>query len=79
MLDFALYLLKYIPFWAVPVLILSLQFGYIFYVKEIKKVYIPCFSLAVISSFLILYYLYAGSPVRSPGYFYQFIQNVEKR
>ncbi|MCK5073944.1 MAG: hypothetical protein KAQ98_10995 [Bacteriovoracaceae bacterium] len=65
MIDFLLFFLRYIPFWAVPLLIVSAEFAYIYWLKSHVKISIVFSFLAIICLISIGYYFWAGTPERA--------------
>ena len=37
-MDVLYFILRYTPFWAVPLMLICLQYGYIYWLKSIRKV-----------------------------------------
>jgi dolichyl-phosphate-mannose--protein O-mannosyl transferase len=64
-LDTLYFLFRYIPFWAIPLLMISMQFGYIYWIKEVREASYVLYSFAAICGFFLIYYIYAGSPDNS--------------
>jgi hypothetical protein len=64
-MDIIYFLARYTPFWAVPVMMISLEFSYLFWLRKKKKqmlLFVALFSISFISS--VLYYI-AGGPEKS--------------
>lgn len=61
-MDMLHFILRYTPFWAVPLIMICGEFGYIYWLKSIKGVAKAFFTVAMISSFFLVYYIWAGGP-----------------
>ena len=65
MADLLYFILRYIPWWAVPACAISFQFANIYFAKEMRKLaWFFTFS-CVVSFFSLIWYIYAGSPRNS--------------
>ncbi|GAB4021357.1 MAG: hypothetical protein Fur0010_24370 [Bdellovibrio sp.] len=78
LLDSFLFLLRYIPFWAIPVMMISIQFGYMYWLKEVPRAAYVCVVVAAICSLFIIYYLWAGTPDNSAQYFLKFFNLIQE-
>ncbi len=63
-MDIFHFILKYTPFWAIPLMMICGEFGYIYWLKSIKPVAKMFFTIATISFFVLVYYIWAGGPDR---------------
>jgi hypothetical protein len=52
--------MRYIPFWAVPLLMICGQFAYIYWLKSIKTTAYLFVVLGGVSIFFIGFYIYVG-------------------
>lgn len=77
-MDTFYFIIKYTPFWAIPLFIISGEFAYIYWLKSIKKVSIFFILLAFISVCFIVHYYVAGGPDRSVQFFMDANEFVEK-
>jgi hypothetical protein len=59
------FLARHTPFWAVPILVLGLEFGYLFWLKKKKLSAFFCFLLATIGTLSVAFYWWAGGPEKS--------------
>lgn len=59
------FLARHTPFWAIPVLILAAEFGYMFWLRKKKKRALLCFTLAMLALFSASFYWWAGGPEKS--------------
>lgn len=63
-MDIFHFILKYTPFWAIPLMMICGEFGYVYWLKSIKDVAKTFFTIAVICFFFLVYYIWAGGPDR---------------
>ena len=77
MFDVIYFLLRFIPFWAIPVMLISMQFCYIYWLKEVRWIAFILGAVVLICLLLIIYYFYAGSPDNSAQYFQEFIRRTQ--
>ena len=73
MVDVLHFTLRYIPWWAVPALLISFQFANIYFAKEMRKLAWFFTFNCILSVAALAWYIYAGSPDRSVQLFQQFI------
>ncbi|MDD0852639.1 hypothetical protein HBN50_06000 [Halobacteriovorax sp. GB3] len=73
MQDLIYFIVKYIPFWATPIMLMALSFAYVYWIKDIRSI---AFYL-VITSFLCflinLYWLVTGGPSGSVRFIQEFV------
>ena len=62
------FLARHTPFWAIPVMVLSLEFGYVLWLKKKKKSAMMCIMLAMIGVGAVSFYYWAGGPEKSVKY-----------
>ncbi|MCP4914276.1 MAG: hypothetical protein GY909_14280 [Oligoflexia bacterium] len=74
-LDIIFFIVKYIPFWSVPSIMIGLQFGYIYWLKDVFHLAYAFYSLAGFSLLSIIYYIYAGSPEKAVSILDNMIRN----
>lgn len=67
-MDSLYFLIRYTPFWAVPVLAISLEFAYLAFKKKKKKAMLFCLGLALFSLLLNAFYFWVGGPERAAKY-----------
>ena len=60
--DAVYFIVRYIPFWAIPTLLICGQFAYIYWLKEVRWVSIVLIVCCVIALISLVYYMFAGSP-----------------
>jgi hypothetical protein len=59
------FLARHTPFWAVPMLVLGSEFGYVFWLKKKKKTATMCLSIALIGLSCNIFYIWAGGPEKT--------------
>lgn len=69
MIDALYFILRYIPWWAVPVLLISFQFANIYFTKEMHKLAWGFTFNCILSTAALAWYIYAGSPDKSVSLF----------
>ena len=74
-LDIIFFVVKYIPFWSVPTIMIGLQFGYIYWLKDVYYLAYLFYGVAAVSVLSIIYYIYAGSPERAVSILDTMIRN----
>lgn len=60
-----LFFIRHTPFWAIPLLLISAEFGYLFWIRKKKNLVFVCATLACISLVASFYYFVAGGPEKS--------------
>ena len=73
-MDIIYFILRYIPFWAVPLAFIGGEFAYVFWLKSYKQVSMMFASLFGISILFIIYYYWAPGP---DGSVQEFIKMIE--
>ena len=68
-LEGIVFLITHTPFWAVPLLIISFYYAYIFWLKSYRDASILFSILVVISIVFLLYYFIQGGPILAPKHF----------
>lgn len=56
------FLLQYAPFWGVPLFLITLEFAYIYWLKQKRGASLILLTLALIATVFVLYYYWAGGP-----------------
>lgn len=59
------FLARHTPFWAVPLIVIGAEFGYIFWLKKKKGSVLICLSISFIGAIAVAYYVWAGGPEKS--------------
>ncbi|MCO4752999.1 MAG: hypothetical protein KC478_00885 [Bacteriovoracaceae bacterium] len=73
-MDEIYFLVRYTPFWAVPLLLIGGEFTYLFWLRRKKKLLSVCLGIAVFAALALAYYYWAGGPERSVKYLMKFIR-----
>lgn len=68
MLELFFFLLRYTPFWAIPLIFISGEFGLRYFLKKKRPVYIFCLGVIFFSFLFLAFYFYAGGPEKSVRY-----------
>lgn len=68
------FLVRYTPFWAVPILLMSLEFAYLFWLRKKKRLIAFCIILNSISIIALAYYYWAGGPEESVKYLMKLVR-----
>ncbi len=63
------FIVRHIPWWAVPFIILGGEFAYFFWLKKKKKTAYFFFVFALIGFISIGFYMWAGGPNKSVKFF----------
>ncbi len=59
-MDILVFILTYIPFWATPLLMISAQYAYIYWLKSIRKISFSFIGLGVFCMGNLAFYFWAG-------------------
>jgi len=59
------FIIRHTPFWAIPIMVLAGEFGYMFWLKKKKKTATFCLMLAAISTAACAFYFWQGGPEKS--------------
>jgi len=59
-MQYILLAVRYIPFWALPLLFISGQFIYVFWLKNLRSAAYFFAALLVLCIFLLSFYIYIG-------------------
>lgn len=74
-MDAIFFLLRYTPWWAIPIILICTQFAYIYWLKDLWLYSYAFVSLAGISFLTLVFYVYAGSPDNAARFFDEFMRN----
>jgi hypothetical protein len=66
------FLVKYTPFWAIPVLMICAEFAYIFWLKAYKSVSIVLSMFAAVCIVMLIFYYWSGGPDGSVRHLLEF-------
>jgi len=61
-MDYFYFFIRHTPFWAVPLLYISLQFGYIYWVKEYRRAAFSFLLIAPVAVISLTLYYWLGGP-----------------
>ena len=64
-MDKVYFLVRYIPFWAIPIFLMSLEFFYVAWMRKKKKWMFFCAMLSLLSLWLTTFYYWVGGPERA--------------
>ena len=74
-MEEALYfIIRYIPFWAIPSIFIATPSAYIYWLKDVKKVSVGFALVSFISFLSTFFWVWAGGPDRSVQEFQLFIK-----
>lgn len=62
------FLARHTPFWAIPMVVLSGEFGYMFWLRKKKKAAMLCITFALIGASASGFYFWQGGPEKSVKY-----------
>jgi len=71
------FLIKHAPFWGIPLLVLALEFGYIFWLRKKKTNVKICMTFAFIALVFLSWYYYAGGPEKAVRKFMKWHRSLE--
>ena len=63
--DIFLFIVKYTPFWAVPLGLINANFAYLFWLKDFKGLAKICSSITLFCLTFVIVYLLLGGPNQS--------------
>jgi hypothetical protein len=69
------FLARHTPFWAIPIAILSVEFGYLFWLRKKKRAAFIYFMLFIICMSSSGFYFWAGGPENSVRIIKKFYRN----
>lgn len=67
------FLIRYIPFWAIPALIIGAECTYVFWVRKKKKPMTAFAVVALVGLLANIFYWIAGGPEKSVQYVMNFV------
>ena len=59
------FLARHTPFWAVPIMVMAGEFGYVFWLKKKKRRAYTCLIFFMLGLFAVSFYAYAGGPEKT--------------
>jgi hypothetical protein len=60
--DFFLFIVKYTPFWAVPIGIIHANFAYVYWLKDYRDIAKVCAAITLFCLTSVIIYLVLGGP-----------------
>lgn len=60
--DILFFILKYTPWWSVPIMVMSLQFAYVYWLKDYRPVSVLLIFLALFCLIMLIFYILLGGP-----------------
>jgi hypothetical protein len=73
MIDYLCFLIRYIPFWAIPTLFITAEFGYRYWLKRKSRVFFSFFLIFCSCLTLLGFYYWAGGPEKSVEVFLKYV------
>jgi hypothetical protein len=73
LLDVVYFLLRYVPFWAIPLIIIFLQLAYLYWLKGIRIFFYLLVGLSCFLFLVVIFYIYAGGPDGTVRYFNELV------
>lgn len=70
-------LIRHTPFWAVPMLVICIEFAYVFWLRKKKTNLKICLVFAFISIIALSWYYYAGGPDKAVRKFIKWQRSQE--
>ncbi|MEX0798772.1 MAG: hypothetical protein WEB87_04380 [Bacteriovoracaceae bacterium] len=64
-MDNIYFLVRFTPFWAVPLALIAAEFSYIFWIRKKKKRVFACLVLTFFALGCLVFYYWAGGPEKS--------------
>ncbi|MBY0515724.1 MAG: hypothetical protein K2P81_02365 [Bacteriovoracaceae bacterium] len=71
------FMIRHTPFWAIPILLLSGEFAYLFWLRKKKTNVKICILFMLISITALSWYYYAGGPDKSVKKFMKWQRTFE--
>lgn len=71
------FLIRHTPFWAIPLLIVAAEFGYIFWLRKKKTNVKICILFMLLSTVFLGWYYYAGGPDKAVRKFMKFHRSLD--
>jgi hypothetical protein len=74
-MDYFYFLIRHTPFWAIPLLYICLQFGYLYWSKEYRRAAFCFLALTPFIGLSLILYYWLGGPELTVLKIQQFIEN----
>jgi hypothetical protein len=75
MSELIIFFIRYIPFWAVPVIIISLPFAYVFWLKEIRLLTYFFIMTSFVALLFIAFWVWQGGPDKAVEFYFNAVRN----
>ncbi len=75
MADILIFIFKYTPFWSVPSMIIGMNFGYLYWLKSLKRASVLMFTIAAFSFILTIIYFWTGGSTNAGPTMIRFLDN----
>lgn len=72
------FMARHIPFWAIPLVLISGEFAYLFWLRKKKKLALFCLLLCFLGLGCNVFYIYAGGPEHSVKIIKRMTQSLKK-
>jgi hypothetical protein len=59
------FMARHTPFWAIPIMVLSAEFAYVFWLRKKKSTVVLCMVIFSLGLFATSFYIWAGGPEKS--------------
>jgi len=76
-MDVFYFILRYTPFWAVPLGLIGFEFAYVYWLKSYKKMSLANAFVCFVCILFLSYYYWAGGPDKSISTFKHLIRLTE--
>jgi len=76
-MDGIYFLIRHIPFWAIPIILISMEFAYVYWLKNKKKVYPFFLTVSGLCFLTIIYYYWAGGPEEAVSFLRQLLDTYK--
>jgi len=71
------FFMRHTPFWAFPMLVISLEFAYLFWLRKKKVGFKMCVFMILFSTVSLSWYYYAGGPDKAVRKFMKYTRTLE--
>lgn len=72
-MEEAYFLVRFTPFWAIPIMMIGGEFAYLFWIRKKKKLMLMCLAFFTISFVMSAFYFIAGGPEKSVRVFIELV------
>jgi hypothetical protein len=78
-MHFIFILIHYLPFWAVPILLLSIEFALIYHLKGLRFPMLLCSLMGTVCFVLLVIYFMSGSPDEATRLLQLILEDLKNR